>query len=340
MGVEALHGAAHPGAMRSSRLPDPPPEWRVDCAERQEHATRPDVLVAQVAYDDWGTASIDELRMCGLSPREVSTRVRNGRLHKLHRGVYAVGHSHLPPEGVFMAAVKAARPCVLSFYSATALHRYGEWDERLPEVTVHGRSHRAHPGIRIHRTGHLDRCDVTRVAGIPVTSPARTLLDVASILPYKGLRRAVGQAQSLRTVTIGQLGNVLARLGPCRGSANLSRLVAMGLAPTRSELEDTVLALILGGGFVKPDVNRPLWLSGRKVVPDFRWPAQRLVVEADGSAWHDHKLAREEDAERQAWLEAHGEHVIRVTWDQAVGAQTQTLERIANGGAPRHRVAC
>jgi len=235
-----------------------------------------------------------------------------------------------------MAAVKACRPCLLSFYSASSLHRYTSWEEsRPPEVTVLGSSHRAQPGIRIHRTLRLDQCDTARVAGIPVTSPARTLLDLASILPYKGLRRAVGQAQSLRTVTIGQLGEVLARLAPCRGSANLAELVARGPAPTRSELEEVVLALILSGGFLKPDVNKPLWLSGRKVVPDFRYPEQRLVIEADGAAWHDNKLAREDDAERQAFLEAHGETVLRVTWDQAIAAQAQTLTRIGNAGAPR-----
>ena len=321
------------------RLPHSPPEWRLAEAQAEQLATRPDVRVSNVARNDWSTISIDELRECGLNDQAVAVRVQKGWLHKIHRAVYAVGHPHLAPEGVFMAAVKACEPSVLSHYSAAALNRYTDWDDRDPEVTVLGGSHRAHPGIRIHRTCYLDSVDVTRVAGIPVTSPARTLLDLAAVVPYRGLRRAVGQAQSLRTVTIGELGEVLARLGPRRGSANLAKLVAMGPAPTRSELEDTVLALILAGGFAKPDVNKPLWLSGRRVVPDFRWSEQRLVIEADGSAWHDNKLAREDDAERQALLEAHDYHVIRVTWDQAVRAQAQTLRRIANGGAPRVRRA-
>ena len=76
-------------------------------------------------------------------------------------------------------------------------------------------------------------------------------------------------------------------------------------------VEDIVLDLILTGGFERPDVNEPLVIEGRRVVPDFRWPKQRRIVEADGSQWHDHKLAREDDAERQAFLESHGEHVIR-----------------------------
>ena len=72
-------------------------------------------------------------------------------------------------------------------------------------------------------------------------------------------------------------------------------------------------------------------LSGRRIVPDFRWPAQRLVVEADGAAWHDHRIAREDDAERQALLEDHGERVLRVTWEQAVG---RDRTRGSAGSAP------
>jgi very-short-patch-repair endonuclease len=95
-----------------------------------------------------------------------------------------------------------------------------------------------------------------------------------------------------------------------------------------------VLDLILRGGLTRPDVNVPLMISGRRVVPDFRWPGQRLVIEADGAAWHDHKLAREDDAERQALLEAYGDRVLRVTWEQAIVRPTQTLERLTAAGAP------
>jgi very-short-patch-repair endonuclease len=76
-------------------------------------------------------------------------------------------------------------------------------------------------------------------------------------------------------------------------------------------------------------------VGGRRLVPDFRWPDHRLIVEADGGPWHDQKVAREEDAERQAWLEAHGERVLRVTWEQATIGRAQTLRRIHAAGAPR-----
>lgn len=105
-------------------------------------------------------------------------------------------------------------------------------------------------------------------------------------------------------------------------------------APTRSELEDVVYDLIIDGGLLRPDVNRPLLHAGRRVIPDFRWPAQRLVIEADGAAWHDNPIARKDDAERQALLEASGDRLIRVTWDQAVARPSQTLARIRAAGAP------
>lgn len=91
------------------------------------------------------------------------------------------------------------------------------------------------------------------------------------------------------------------------------------------------LDLLLRGRLPHPEVNKPLERLGRRIVPDFRWPAQRLVVEADCAAWHDGALAREDDAERQAILEAGGEHVIRITWDQALRRSEQSLQRVWAG---------
>jgi very-short-patch-repair endonuclease len=95
-----------------------------------------------------------------------------------------------------------------------------------------------------------------------------------------------------------------------------------------------VLDLILASGLDRPDVNVPMQLDGRRIVPDFRWPARKLIVEADGRTWHDNKLAREDDAERQAVLESHGERVVRVTWEQAVAKRSQTIERLRAAAGP------
>jgi very-short-patch-repair endonuclease len=295
-----------------------------------------DARVARLAGEQWGVLSLAALRACGLSSHAITRRVRNGHLHRVHAQVYAVGHANPPIAGRFLAAVKACGPsAVLSHFSAAAHWGFVGWDERYPEVTVPGTSARIHAGLRVHRTAELASLDFTRHNGIPVTSPARTLLDLASTLDERPLRRAVRQAQALQRVNLRQIIEVLGRLGPRRGTGQLARIVATGPAPTRSELEDVVLELILRGGLAHPRVNVPLVLDGRCVVPDFRWPQQRLVVEADGAAWHDHRLAREDDRERQALLEAHGERVLRVTWDEAIARPRETLARLCAVGTPR-----
>jgi hypothetical protein len=289
------------------------------------------VVVARLAAKQWGVLSIDELRICGMTREAVRVRVRNGRLHPLYRGVYAVGHANVSIHGRFLAAVKACGPgAVLSHFSAAALYELVRWDNRYPEVTA--ARLKSHRGIRVHRSSMLDPQDTTRRRGIPVTTPARTLIDLAATFPYTRLRRIVREAQR-HLVTVPQILATLDRLGPRRGSVNLTRILATGPAPTRSELEDTVLDLLLQAGFEHPDVNVPITLAGRRVIPDFRWPAQRLVIEADGAEWHDDRLTREDDAERQALLEAHGERVLRVTWKQAVARRAETIERVAQAVA-------
>lgn len=277
--------------------------------------------------------SIHELRLCGLSDKAVATRVRRGWLHPVHRGIYAVGHANISIEGRFLAAVKACGPgAVLTHYAAAAHWRMVRWDDRYPAVTaLRARQHR---GIRTHRST-LAPEDITRHQGIPITTPARTLVDLASVLPYKPLRRAARQARTLNLLNLQWVAEALARAGRTRGTANLRDILVTGIPPTRSELEDAVLDLITRGGLEPPDVNVPMTVDGRRVIPDFRWPEQRLVIEADGAEWHDDRIAREDDVERQALLEAHGERVVRVTWDQAIRRQPQTLARLTAAGAPK-----
>lgn len=294
--------------------------------------SRPDRRAAELASENHGVLSLDELRECGMTRKAVAGRVRVGWLHPLYRGVYAVGHPNVSLHGRFLAAVKACGPgTVLSHYSAAALYELVRWDGRYPEVTAS--AIRRHPRLRVHRSSVLEVDDVTRHHGIPVTTPARTLVDLAATFHYKALRRTVREAQR-RLVTVRQVLATLDRLGPRRGSANLAKVLATGQAPTRSELEDTVLDLLLSAGFEHPEVNVPIRIANRRIIPDFRWPTQHLIIEADGAAYHDDRLTREDDAERQALLEAHGERVLRVTWFQAVGRRAETITRIRNAGAP------
>jgi very-short-patch-repair endonuclease len=296
---------------------------------------RRDLCVARRAASSWGVLSARELAECGLSHDAIMRRARRGALNRIHRGVYAVGHSRPPPEGMLLAAVKACGPgAVASHASAAWLWGLVERAGAKPEVTVPGPSALAHAGIDGHRTAILEQDDRALLRGVPVTAPARTLIDLAGRFSRQPLRRAVRQAQSLGLVSPGELLEAIERLGPRRGSRMLAEIVATGPAPTRSGLEDVVLELLLNGGLAHPDVNKPLFLDGHRVIPDFRWPDQALVLEADSRKWHENQTAREDDAERQALLEAHGERVVRVTWAQAVWRPHQTLARVRRAGAP------
>lgn len=291
--------------------------------------------VATLAADTSGVLTLAELNACGLSDNNVWKWVESGRLHRIHRGVFALGHPGLDLDARFVAAVKACGPgAVLSHRSAAAHWGMLPSSQRPPEVTVRGTSLRGDRRVQVHRTLLLDTCDRRVMRGVPITAPARTLVDLASVVRERQLRRAVRQAESLRLVTLPQVVEAMGRLGRRHGISTLARILARGPAPTRSELEDVVLDLILGGGLERPDVNVPLRLEGRRVIPDFRWAREMLVIEADGAQWHDNKLAREDDAERQALLEAHGNRVLRVTWNQAVANGGQTLRRLIEAGAP------
>jgi len=270
-------------------------------------ADKPDAVVASRAI--WGVVSAADLRECGLSRDAVWKRVRSGRLHRVHRGVYAVGHPNLTREGQFLAAVKACGPkAALSHFSAAFHWGLLEPTERFPDVTA--QTVRAHRGINTHRSGSL-LGDVVVHRDIPTTTPRRTLEDLKRIkAPRRTLTRAQRQAQTLGLIA------------PASDPP----------APTRTVLEDLVLDLILNAGFAHPDVNVPLRINRATIIPDFRWPEQRLIVEADGAAYHGN--TKHEDAARQAQLEQHGERVIRITYDQATNQAAQTVERRQRAGAP------
>ena len=288
-----------------------------------------DARAADFAAARDGVMSLAQLAECGLDRDAIGARARAGTLHRIHRGVYAVGHPGISLRGRFRAAVLAGkRGTALARFSAAADWGFIAWKEREPEIIVTRGGARRIAGVQVYRSRTLVRRDVRYRNGIPMTSPARTLLDLATVLTENALRRAARQAQALHLVTFGELVEICDRLEGHRGAGKLRKVVADGPAPTASPLEDIMLDLMDRAGLPRPLINRPLTCGGRTIVPDFLWPDRHLAIEADSVTWHEHKLVRENDADKQAILEAAGYRVIRVTMDQAVRRPKQTLARI------------
>lgn len=248
----------------------------------------------------------------------MAARLESGRLHRLHPGVYAVGHAALSTEGRYLAAVCAGGPdAALSHRSAAACWGLLRVQPRAAvDVTTARRSRKPAPGVLLHRTRRLAGEEVTRRAGVPVTSVARTVLDLADCVTLHELERCVHEAAVLRILAPAELTAVLARANGRRRLATLRALLEEPPAPTRSALEDRFLALCRDAGLPSPEAG--VRLAGMEV--DFLWPSHRLVVEVDGFAFHGTRAAFERDRRRDAALARAGHRVARFSWRQVTAS--------------------
>jgi len=311
---------------------------RIDRVPHAVFDTPPDLRAARRAAAQHGQIASVQLAECGLNKDAVARRVRKGWLHRVHRGVYAVGYVPDTLHAHFMAAVLAGgEDASLSHWASCALAELVRWDERPVDVTVLGPAARSRPGIRFHRARSLDSKDVERRHGIRCTTPARAILEIAPRLSDRRLKRLVRQAQAEGLANVQQFADVLRRANGHRATGRVAAIIATGPAPTVSTHEDVVLDLILQAGLEHPVANARLVVGDEPYYPDLRWPAQRLSLEIDSSPWHDGPLAQHLDADRQAELEAAGERVLRTTRDQARLAPQQLVARLLAAGAPRAR---
>ena len=288
----------------------------------------------QLAGAQNGVVSTRQLAACGIDSDSITVRVRRGQLHRIHRGVYAVGIPVLSTRGELTAAALACGDgAALARRAAAAWWEMLAWNPPAVDVIVPRGAGRRRAGIR-PRFPRVDPRDVWRRDGILVTSPARTALDLAAELTPRALRRMLRQSLAEGRVSVPQLADVLDRHPRHPGAKQLRAIVTDGHVPTRSELEDRALDLLERAGVERPAVNAELRLGGRRIRPDLLWRHQRLVVELDGGAWHGNAVARQDDADRQAILEAHGFRVLRVTWRQLVDRPSQTLARLRSALLP------
>jgi very-short-patch-repair endonuclease len=273
-------------------------------------------LVADLATRQYGVVSRRELLEAGLGTRAIEHRIAAGRLHKLHRGVYAVGHRVLSREGRWMAAVLAGgESAVLSHRSAAALWEIRPTSSRPPEITAPGEVARRE--LHSHRA-RLGDDEATIHRGIPVTTPARTLLDLAGIVPRHQLERAAEQAEVLHLADLTSLDALFQRYPRRKGVRVLRAVVESGRPTklTRSELEARFLVFLDRHELPTPRVNARVPAGGRRLEVDCVWPNERVAVELDGHAWHSSRAAFERDRARDRALQAAGWRVVRITWRQ------------------------
>jgi very-short-patch-repair endonuclease len=277
------------------------------------HSRSADRLVAELAAGQHGAVARWQLLELGLSATAIDHRVARGLLHVIHRGLYAVGHRLLSREGRWMAAVLAAGDgAVLSHRTAAAL--WGIRDTRRARIEVIVPRVCRRPGIDAHRSA-LAADEVTVERGIPVTTPARTLLDLAEQLTPQRLERAVHEAEYRRLSSPLSLEALLTRHKGRRGTAALRAIVdkgRLGSTITRSDLELDFLAFLDAHRLERPLVNEEI---GPYTV-DALWPAERVIVELDSRQAHETTKAFESDRARDRDLQVWGYKVVRITWRQ------------------------
>ena len=276
--------------------------------------------MAELAGRQHGVLSRLQLIEIGFTRRAIANRLKRGRLHQLHPGVYAVGHTKLTQQGRWMAAVLAAGPsAVLSHRSAAALWRIrgAEGPTRI-EVTA-PRSRSSRPGIRVFH-GAIQLDEITTEGGIPVTTVPRTILDLASQLDAHGVERAMNQAQAQHPTDPLPLGAVVDRYPRRKGTGTIRTILAArgeAQGATKSDLEEVFLTFLAARNLPKPDkLNTHIYAGTQLIECDCIWFRHRLIAELDSRAFHTDDEAFERDRQRDRSLLVEGWSTIRITWRQ------------------------
>jgi very-short-patch-repair endonuclease len=276
-----------------------------------------------------GLVTRAQLLSAGVADHVIERRVRSGRLVRVHRGVYQADAVVGACAREMAAVLACGGECRLSHRSAGVLWKllfYGSSDE-LMEVTMHRRRRRHIAGIRVHRVNDLAPDEVTMVDGIPVTTPARTLLDLGECLSTRELEQALARAERSGLVTREAVRAMVQRHPQHRGARMLRQLLHddAPAAFTRSKAEETLLALVRKARLPAPQVNARLL----HYEVDFLWPTPGLIVEVDGMAFHGSARAFVEDRRRDAELTAAGYRMVRFTWQDITQRWEATLVRLA-----------
>jgi very-short-patch-repair endonuclease len=284
--------------------------------------------ILSLAARQYGVVSRAQLLELGVRPGQVAVRVRRQRLRLLQRGVYLVGPLEVPRARPMSAVLCCGESAVVGQQSAAELWQTMEpsADPKAVDVIIPPGDRRLRPGVRIHRIA-LQPDEVTKLDGIPITTPARTLYDLAGSIAGRDLEQAVAEALARRVTDSARIAALVKRYGHRPAARRLRALMAAEQGPSlsRSAAEEALLARIRRAQLPRPEMN--VRVHGCEV--DLYWRAERLVVEMDGFAFHGSRRSFEADRRRDATLAAAGLRVMRVTWRQLENEPEALLVRLA-----------
>jgi very-short-patch-repair endonuclease len=292
--------------------------------------------MAAVAAVQHGVITRQQLRELGFSDRTIGRLTAHGHLHRLHRGVYAVGHTALTLYGRWLAAVLACGPdAVLSHHAAAALHELRTNPTGLIDVTAPGKH--CVEGVRCHTARSLPNEERTTINAIPVTSLARTYLDYAEIAAPRLLKQALAAGERANKLNFLRLEAAIQR-NPGRHGTRALNTALKEFKPEdpriRSQMERRFLAVVRQAGLPEPQCN--VYVDGLLV--DFYWPDAGLVVEVDSFAWHRSRHSFEEDRRRDAIHAVAGRRTLRPTHrriEHETDALVEDIRRLLAGGRLR-----
>ena len=289
-----------------------------------------DEIIADTAARQRGLVTREQLYAAGVTGRGIDHRLATGRLHRVHRNVYLVGHAVMLPLAQEQAALLACGAgATLSHRSAVRVWALlpPQSCAQVVDVTIAGRRGLSHDGIVIHRPRLLEPVDTTHVQGLALTTVARTLLDFAEVARMRQLERAWHEAIARGLVSVRAMQALLARSPGRRGARPVGALLRAASRPglSRSGAEELMLALVRSAGFPDPEMN--VVVGPYRV--DFVWREARVIVEIDGGDWHALRPSRERDSRRDSDLRSAGWKVERFTDRELVDEPHGVVARLA-----------
>jgi len=275
--------------------------------------------VIQHARANGGVITTGEAQALGMDRMTLTRRVDAGVLVRIGRGLMALPGADLTRDLDLEAACRRLQG-IVSHESAGEMHQFEGLAWAPPTVTVPHRLTHDFPGVRVHQSTDISDEDVTWLGRLPVTSPERTIIDLAAILTDHRLDFVLDRALSSGTVELTRLTEVFAVLGRRGkpGTTRIRRLLAKrdaSYVPPDSVLEQRLLALIEGAGLPEPTTQfRPAWLVPTNGRVDFAYPDQLIIIEGDSRKWHLLMKSFEIDRQRDNQAQLAGWRIFRFTW--------------------------